>query len=135
MTDVHIVGAGPAGLFAGIAALRSGKSALASEEHARVGEPEACSGLISKSGLEALRASAGVDYARAKINDINSAKIVCGEQDLQAPGAWRDSGRSPVEFSITPKEETAVLISRQEFDSLAAEKFMQEGGKLELGRK
>lgn len=119
MPDVHIVGAGPAGLFAGIAACRSGKSALASEEHARVGEPEACSGLISKSGLEALRSLAGVDYRKAAINEIKSAKIVCGSQS----------------FAIKPKEEAALLISRQEFDRLAAERFEQEGGKLELGRK
>ncbi len=119
MPDVHIIGGGPAGLFAGISALREGKDTLVSEEHARVGEPEACSGLISKSGLEALRAGAGVDYSRAKVNTITSAKIVCGEQT----------------FTIKPKEEAAVLISRQEFDSLAAEKFVQEGGKLELGRK
>ena len=119
MSDVHIVGGGPAGLFAGIAALRAGKSALVSEEHARVGEPEACSGLISKSGLEALRALAGVDYSRAQINAISSARIVCGGQ----------------EFGIKPKEETAVLISRQEFDTLAAEKYVQEGGTLRLGSK
>ena len=119
MADVHIVGAGPSGLFAGIAALRAGKSALISEEHARVGEPEACSGLISKSGLEALRALAGVDYSRAEINEISSARIVCGGE----------------EFRIAPASETAVLVSRQEFDSLAAEKFVQEGGRLELGRK
>ena len=119
MTDVHIVGGGPAGLFSGIAALREGKNTLVSEEHARVGEPEACSGLISKSGLEALRALAGVDYSRAQINTINSAKIMCGEQALE----------------IKPKKETAILISRHEFDSLAAEKFVQEGGKLELGKK
>ena len=119
MADVHIVGCGPAGLFAGIAALREGKSALASEEHARVGEPEACSGLISRSGLEALRALAGVDYSRAMINSINSAKIVCGKQT----------------FAISPKEETAVLVSRQEFDRLAAERFEQEGGKLRLSSK
>ena len=119
MADVHIVGGGPSGLFAGIAALRAGSSALVSEEHKKVGEPEACSGLISKSGLEALRALAGVDYSRAQINTINSARIVCGTE----------------EFVIKPKEETAVLISRQEFDSLAAEKFAGEGGKLELGKK
>jgi len=119
MADVHIVGGGPAGLFAGIAALREGKSALVSEEHKVVGEPEACSGLISKSGLDALRASAGVDYSTAQINTITSAKIVCGEQT----------------FEIRPKEETAVLISRQEFDWLASVAFEQEGGKLELGKK
>ena len=119
MSDVHIVGGGPSGLFAGIAALRDGKSALVSEEHARVGLPEACSGLISKSGLEALRALAGVDYSRARINAIDSAKISCGAQT----------------FTIKPKEETALLVSRQEFDLIASEKFVQEGGKLELGKK
>ncbi|MFA6214786.1 MAG: NAD(P)/FAD-dependent oxidoreductase [Candidatus Micrarchaeia archaeon] len=119
MADVHIVGGGPAGLFAGIAALRAGKSVLVSEEHQRVGEPEACSGLISKSGLEALKAQTGVDYARAMINPITSARIIGGGE----------------EFAIRPKDETAVLISRQEFDRLAAEKFGQEGGMLELGKK
>jgi len=119
MADVHIVGGGPAGLFAGIAALREGRSAVASEEHKKIGEPEACSGLISKSGLETLRALAGVDYARAQINTIKSARIVCGQEEI----------------AIAPKEETAVLVSRQEFDSLAAEKYEQEGGMLELGRK
>jgi flavin-dependent dehydrogenase len=119
MADVHIVGGGPAGLFCGIAALREGKNPIVSEEHATVGEPEACSGLISKPGLEALRVLAGVDYAHAQINAITSAKIVCGGE----------------EFSIKPKEETAILVSRQEFDRLAAEKYAQEGGKLELGSK
>jgi len=119
MADVHIVGGGPAGLFAGIAALREGKSALVSEEHRKIGEPEACSGLISRSGLEALRAASGVDYRKAQINSIASAKIICGNE----------------EFVISPKEETAILISRQEFDSLTAGKFVQEGGKLKLGSK
>jgi flavin-dependent dehydrogenase len=84
-----------------------------------VGEPEACSGLISKSGLEALHRLAGVDYSKAVMNEIKSAKIVCGS----------------LSFTIKPKEETALLISRKEFDWLAAEKFEQEGGKLELGKK
>ena len=53
--DVHVVGGGPAGCFAGIAACLDGKKVLLSEEHNKIGEPEACSGLISKSGLEALR--------------------------------------------------------------------------------
>ena len=119
MADAHIIGGGPAGLFSGIAALHEGKNVLVSEEHSMVGEPEACSGLISKSGLEALRALAGVDYARAQINTISSARIVCGNE----------------KFEIKPKEETAVLISRQEFDRLAAERFEQEGGKLRLGSK
>ncbi|MCX6769104.1 MAG: hypothetical protein NT051_00280, partial [Candidatus Micrarchaeota archaeon] len=117
MLDVHVVGGGPAGCFAGIGALLAGKNALLSEEHRRIGEPEACSGLISKSGLESL--SPYVDYKKALINEIRTARIVCGER----------------EFSIKPKKEIALLVSRARLDALAAEKFEQEGGKLELGRK
>ncbi len=117
MYDVHVVGGGPAGCFAGIAAARSGKNVLLSEEHMRIGEPEACSGLISKSGLESL--SPYVDYRKVQLNFITSARIISGKQ----------------EFAIRPKSETAVLISRQGLDTLAAERFVQEGGKLQLGKK
>lgn len=117
MYDVHVVGGGPAGCFAGIAAAQSGKTVLLSEEHASIGEPEACSGLISKSGLESLAPC--VDYKKVQLNAITSAKIISGKE----------------EFSIRPKNETAILISRQGLDRLAAARFEEEGGKLELGRK
>lgn len=117
MYDVHIVGGGPSGCFAGIAACQAGKNALLSEEHSRIGEPEACSGLISKSGLESI--SGYVDYRKVAINEIKSAKFVSGKQEM----------------IIAPKEETAVLVSRAELDVLAAERYEQVGGKLELGRK
>lgn len=119
MVDVHVVGGGPAGLFAGIAALKKGLRVLVSEEHKEIGKPAACSGLVSRTGLEELWKKAGVDYRKAQINTIRSVKILCGGQSL----------------SIAPKNESAVLISRSAFDGLAAEKFEQEGGKLELGKK
>ncbi|MCX8197345.1 MAG: NAD(P)/FAD-dependent oxidoreductase [Candidatus Micrarchaeota archaeon] len=117
MYDMHIVGGGPAGCFAGISAVQQGKKVLLSEEHKRIGEPEACSGLVSKSGLEAL--SSYVDYRKAKINEIKSAKIVCGKEEI----------------IVRPKKESAVVICRKEFDRMAAERFVEEGGKLELGKK
>jgi flavin-dependent dehydrogenase len=117
MADVHIIGGGPAGCFAGIAACLEGKNALLSEEHTRIGEPEACSGLISKSGLESLKRY--VDYRKAVINTIESAKIVCGKE----------------EFLVKPKSETALLVDRSGFDLLAAQRYEQEGGKTELGKK
>ncbi|MCX8174986.1 MAG: NAD(P)/FAD-dependent oxidoreductase [Candidatus Micrarchaeota archaeon] len=117
MLDVHIVGGGPAGCFAGIGALEAGFSALISEEHRKIGEPEACSGLISRSGLESLRPY--VDYKKVALNTITSAKIICGKQ----------------EFVITPKNEVAVLVSRSGLDQLAAQSFVEQGGRLELGRK
>ncbi|VVC01304.1 Digeranylgeranylglycerophospholipid reductase [uncultured archaeon] len=115
--DVHIVGGGPAGCFAGIAACLEGKSALLSEEHRSIGEPEACSGLISKSGLDSLMPY--VDYKDAVINEITSAQIICGRQ----------------EFVIAPKEEVAVLVSRCHLDQLAAAEFERQGGRLQAGKK
>ena len=115
--DVHIIGGGPAGCFAGIAACLQGKSVLLSEEHRRIGEPEACSGLISKSGLDSLLPH--MNYAEVALNGITSAKIFSGNQ----------------EFVISPREEVAVLVSRSGLDQLAAAEFERQGGKLELGRK
>ena len=117
MADVHVVGGGPAGCFAGIGALKSGKSVLLSEEHGTIGEPEACSGLISRSGLESLRPY--LDYKKIALNTITSAKIISGKN----------------EFVIRPKEEVAILVSRCELDRRAAQSFEEQGGKIELGKK
>lgn len=117
MYDLHIVGGGPAGSFAGIAAAMEGRKVLLSEEHKKIGEPEACSGLVSKSGLDALLPY--VNYKKAKLNEIDSAKIICGSQELE----------------LRPKKEKAILICRRKFDKMAADRFVLEGGKLELGRK
>ena len=117
MYDVHVIGGGPAGCFAGIAAVQAGKSVLLSEEHGIIGEPEACSGLISKSGLESLLPY--INYKEVMLNTMTSARIVSGKQ----------------EFIIKPKEETAILVSRQGLDRLAAARFEKEGGKIELGKK
>ena len=63
MFDLHVVGAGPAGSFAAITALREGKNVLLSEEHKQVGVPSHCSGLVSASGLEQM--SDVVDYKKS----------------------------------------------------------------------
>ncbi|MEM2137543.1 MAG: NAD(P)/FAD-dependent oxidoreductase [Candidatus Anstonellaceae archaeon] len=117
MADVHIVGGGPAGCFAGIAACMQGNSVLLSEEHKAIGQPEACSGLVSKSGLDALRQY--INYKEITLNTISSAKIICGGE----------------RFTIAPKDEIAILVSRCGLDSLAAARLEQEGGKIELGKK
>jgi len=117
MYDVHIIGGGPAGCFAGIAACLDGKKVLLSEEHNKIGEPEACSGLISKSGLEALLPH--VNYKNIILNTIDSAKIFGAGQ----------------EFLIRPKGESALLVSRCGLDGQAAASFEAQGGKLRLGSK
>ncbi|MEM4633930.1 MAG: NAD(P)/FAD-dependent oxidoreductase [Candidatus Anstonellaceae archaeon] len=117
--DVHIIGGGPAGCFAGIAACQQGKNVILSEEHKKIGKPEACSGLVSKSGLEALYPY--VDYKKIMLNRIDSAKIVCAS--------------AKQEFVIKPKKESAILISRCDLDQQAADAFEREGGKLNLADK
>lgn len=117
MVDVHIVGGGPAGCFAGIAACMQGNSVLLSEEHKAIGQPEACSGLISKSGLDSLLPY--INYRKIALNTISSVKIICGSEH----------------FTIAPKDEIAILVSRCGLDSLAAARLEQEGGKIELGKK
>jgi flavin-dependent dehydrogenase len=117
MVDVHIVGGGPAGCFAGIAACMQGNSVLLSEEHKAIGQPEVCSGLISKSGLDSLLPY--VNYREVAFNTISSAKIICGSEH----------------FTIAPKDEIAILVSRCGLDQIAAARFEQEGGKIALGKK
>ncbi|MCX8198091.1 MAG: NAD(P)/FAD-dependent oxidoreductase [Candidatus Micrarchaeota archaeon] len=116
--DVHVVGGGPAGCFAGIAACQQGKNVLLSEEHMQIGKPEACSGLVSKSGLEAM--APYVSYKKVMLNSIDSAKIMFSSGE---------------EFAIKPKKEPAILVSRCGLDMQAAEAFENEGGKIRLGEK
>jgi len=131
MYDVHIIGGGPAGCFAGITACLGGGKVLLSEEHPLIGEPEACSGLISKSGLESLMPH--VNYREVQFNTITSAKFTSGTRG--EPGQTGGRGQGGQEFVIRPKEETAILVSRSGLDRLAAAKFEEEGGKLELGKR
>ncbi len=135
MVDLHVVGGGPAGCFAGISACLQGKSVLLSEEHKTIGEPEACSGLISKSGLESLMPY--VNYKEVVLNEITSAKIICGPLSARQKGfPFSQSEKvDKQEFVIAPKAEAAVLVSRCGLDQLAAAEFERQGGRLELGKK
>lgn len=117
MLDVHIVGAGPAGCFCAISALKEGKNVLVSEEHGKIGQPVHCSGLVSQSGLQQMKDV--VDYGKITLNEISTATIICGRQSVL----------------LKPKKAKAILIDRGEFDRMAGEKAQSEGAKLELGKK
>ncbi len=117
MYDLHVVGAGPAGTFAAITALREGKKVLLSEEHPQVGVPAHCSGLVSSSGLEQMKDV--VDYRRIIRNTITRANLHGHKQ------------RMTLSFPY-PK---AYVIDRARLDQMAAEKYAEEGGKIEKGKK
>jgi geranylgeranyl reductase family protein len=117
MYDVHIIGAGPAGCAAGLSACMQGKKVLISEEHKNIGIPEACSGLVSESGLQSFLPY--VNYKKITQNIIKSAKFYLEGYPIE----------------IYPKKEKAILISRYKLDQLFAEAFENQGGKIELGKK
>jgi len=116
-TDVHVIGAGPAGIFAAISALRLGKGVVLSEEHRRAGDPVHCSGLVSASGLEQM--GDVVDFKKCALNSINKANIHGKNEN----------------FSLSFPVPKAYVIDRGKFDSLAFEKYKEEGGKAVFGEK
>lgn len=117
MFDLHVVGAGPAGTFAAITALREGKNVLLSEEHKTVGIPSHCSGLVSASGLEQMKDV--IDYPRVIRNTITRANLHGHKQ------------RMTLSFPY-PK---AYVIDRAKLDQMAVEKYEKEGGKIIVGQR
>ncbi len=117
MFDLHVVGAGPAGSFAAITALREGRKVLLSEEHKEVGVPAHCSGLVSASGLEQMKDV--VDYRRIIRNTITRANLHGHRERM----------------TLTFPYPKAHVIDRTRMDQLAAEKFIEEGGKIKKGSK
>lgn len=117
MTKVHVVGAGPAGSMAAISALSSGFDVVMSEDHTVAGQPENCSGLFSKDGLESLRRF--VNYEKFKINDIYGADIHLLDQRLSV------RRESPVGF----------VCDRAAMDQALAKRAESEGAKVNYGER
>ena len=113
-TDIVIIGAGPAGIMAAIEATRRNVDVLLIEEHEIVGDPNHCSGLITKKGIDNL----GVSYPSSIIdNSVNSVKFY-----------------SPANHQLTiqryKKEGELLVFQRNELDRTlfrAAEKIGVEG--------
>ena len=71
-TDIIVIGAGPAGSMAALEATRRNCDVIILEEHPVVGDPNHCSGLITKKGMEKL----GVPYPRTIVdNEINAVNF------------------------------------------------------------
>jgi len=115
--DIHVIGAGPSGIFSSITALREGKEVILSEEHTSAGAPVHCSGLVSASGLEQLKDV--VDYKKCTLNSITKANM---------------HGKAE-KFTLSFPLPKAYVIDRGKFDSLAMQKYADEGGKCVFGEK
>ncbi len=115
--DCHIVGGGIAGSVAGLAAGRSGFSPHISEEHAVVGLPVQCSGLVSRECYDWLKTL--FDPSKALLNTLRGAHIYSGGGHLVVQGS----------------RQQAYLVSRGLLDQLAFSAYEQEGYPASLGER
>lgn len=117
-TDLHVIGAGPAGSIAALSAIRYRNAhVLISEEHSTAGLPVHCSGLFSVSGLESL--SEFADYKKTIINNVQGAII-------DFAGA---------QLTVNAKKNIAHVCARTAFDKILATNAEQEGAKILYGEK
>ncbi|MEM1711973.1 MAG: NAD(P)/FAD-dependent oxidoreductase [Nitrososphaerota archaeon] len=115
MIEMAVVGGGPAGLIAAREAARAGAEVMVFEEHAEIGEPERCAGLISLSGLERLMLPA---------NGVYLQNVVRGAAIKSSTGFWRvlDAGRP-----------MAAVVSRRLFDAEIARQAERAGAEIIRG--
>jgi geranylgeranyl reductase family protein len=99
MTQVAIVGAGPAGLQTALRLKELGFDSNVFEEHEQIGVPEHCSGLISKKGVDDL----GLHLSDTVQNEIRGAKI------------FSPNGTC---ITVKRKETVAYVIDRKKFDAM-----------------
>ena len=105
--DAVVIGAGPAGLLTASTVAAQGHDVVVLEEHAKVGEPDHCAGLLSLSGLRLL----GLEPPQQVIqNTVRAARI------------YAPSGRS---LLLERGRHEAVVVDRRMFDAWLAERATQ----------
>jgi len=113
MHDVVVVGAGPTGCYAARELARLGYEVLVLEEHAEIGEPVHCTGIV---GLEACR--------RFRVDPS------CIESYLSSARFFSPKGQS---FRVAAAEAQAVVVDRSRFDRSLAEQALSHGASFLLG--
>ncbi len=97
MNNIAIIGAGPAGLQTAIKLREEGFDSIVLEEHEKVGVPEHCSGLISKSGLKS----------------VNFSPNECIQNKVRGAKIFSPNGTM---IKIEKKEDAAYVVDRKKFD-------------------
>ena len=117
-TDVVIIGAGPSGSMAGLEAVKRNVVVIILEEHPVVGDPNHCSGLITKKGIEKL----GIKFPQTIIdNSINAVNF------------W-----SPSNYKLTihrKKSQELFVFQRNNLDRVIADVAIKNGVELRVNEK
>jgi digeranylgeranylglycerophospholipid reductase len=113
MHDVVIIGGGPAGLFAGTRLAAAGFRTILLEEHASVGEPVHCTGVLAADAFDEFDLS-----RRSVLNQLTTARF-----------------RSPAGHEVIYAADRieAVVIDRRAFDQDLLEGAMSAGVVIERG--
>ncbi len=113
MHDVVIIGGGPAGLFAGARLAAAGLHTTLLEEHASVGEPVHCTGVLAADAFDEFNLS-----RRSLLNQLTTARF-----------------KSPAghEVTYTGDRVEAVVIDRRAFDQDLLDRAMSAGVVIERG--
>ena len=111
--DVLIVGGGPGGLFMAARLAERGVQALVCEEHARVGDPVHCTGVLSSDSIPSFDLPTG-----ATLNQLTAVRFL-------SPGGI------PVDYT-TPMP-LATVIDRPMFDRALADRAVAAGAELRAG--
>ncbi len=106
--DVVVVGAGPAGAIAARYAAQNGASTLLIEEHASIGSPVQCTGLISTAALKECELGEG----NFVLNKMRGAFVYAPNRE---------------ELCVRGKNVKAYVIDRKIFDRALAERALDAG--------
>ncbi len=110
--DVVVIGAGPAGLIAAREAARRSVNVTVLEEHAEIGVPCHCAGLLSIKGLKDLGVPLSADFVQ---NRLKGARF------------YSPSGLS---FTVESQETVACAVDRSMFDKFLAEQATRAGAEI-----
>ncbi len=116
MHDIVIVGAGPAGLFAARRCAEAGLNVLLVEEHAQVGEPTHCTGIVSLETADLVKIPEDII-----LNRLKRATLVSPEGH-KSDVVWADEGKDQI-----------LVIDRRQFDRHLERDAIAAGASMQTG--